>query len=70
MQVKHCVWKIFIYRPKLKQWEFFNKYHKIKQGDTLSAIARRNKTTVSKLCKLNGLKETSILRLGQKIKIK
>jgi murein DD-endopeptidase MepM/ murein hydrolase activator NlpD len=46
------------------------KYHKIKQGDTLSAIARRNKTTVSKLCKLNGLKETSILRLGQKIKVK
>ncbi len=45
------------------------KYHKIKQGDTLSAIARKNKTTVSKLCKLNGLKETSILRLGQKIKI-
>jgi murein DD-endopeptidase MepM/ murein hydrolase activator NlpD len=45
------------------------KYYKIKQGDTLSAIARRNKTTVSKLCKLNGLKETSILRLGQKIKV-
>lgn len=45
------------------------KYYKIKQGDTLSAIARRNKTSVAKLCKLNGLKETSILRLGQKIKL-
>jgi len=45
-----------------------NKIHKVKQGDTLSAIAKKYHTTVSKLCKLNKIKETSTLRLGQVIK--
>lgn len=44
--------------------------HRVRQGDTLSAIARRYHTSVSKLCRLNGIKETSILRLGQKIKVR
>lgn len=43
------------------------KYHVIKQGDTLSAIARKHKTTVAKLCKLNKMKATSTLKLGKKI---
>jgi dienelactone hydrolase len=43
--------------------------HVVKQGDTLSAIAQRYGTTVSKLCQLNGISKTSILRIGQKIKI-
>ena len=42
--------------------------HSVKQGDTLSSIARKYKTTVAKLCKLNRIKETSTLRLGQVIK--
>jgi murein DD-endopeptidase MepM/ murein hydrolase activator NlpD len=45
------------------------KYHRIKQGDTLGAIARRYGTTVSKLCKLNKLKATSTLHLGKSIRI-
>jgi hypothetical protein len=31
------------------------KYYKIKQGDTLSKIAKRNQTTVKKLCALNDI---------------
>ena len=46
------------------------KYHIVKKGDTLYAIARKYHTTVDKLCKLNKIKETSILSLGQKIKVK
>ena len=46
------------------------KYHVVKQGDTLSAIARKNKTTVAKLCKLNHMKETTILKLGRKLIVK
>lgn len=45
------------------------RYHTVKQGDTLSAIARRYHTTVKKLCQMNKIKETSILRLGQKIRV-
>lgn len=43
--------------------------YRVRQGDTLGAIAKRNRTTVKALCKKNGLKPTSTLRLGQKIKI-
>lgn len=45
-------------------------YYTIKKGDTLSAVAVRYGTTVSKLCALNGLKSTSTLQIGQKIRIK
>jgi len=46
------------------------KYYKIRKGDTLSAIARKNNSTVSKLCKLNGIKPTSILREGSTIRVR
>lgn len=46
------------------------KYYKVRTGDTLSRIAQRNGTTVSKLCNLNGLKETSVIRPGQKLRLR
>jgi Peptidase family M23/LysM domain len=46
------------------------KVHVIRPGDTLSAIARKHKTTVAKLCKLNKIKPTTILALGRKLKVK
>jgi len=45
-------------------------YHKVRQGDTLSGIAKRYHTSVRTLCKLNKIKETSILRLGQRIRVR
>ncbi len=45
------------------------KIYKVKSGDTLSAIAKRHHTTVSSLCKKNKIRENSILRLGQLLKI-
>lgn len=38
--------------------------------DTLGALARRYGTTVSKLCSLNGIKSTTILRLGRKLRVR
>lgn len=43
-------------------------YHRVKSGDTLGKIARMYGTTVNELCRLNGLKGTSTLRLGQSIR--
>lgn len=43
-------------------------YHKIKSGDTLGALARRYKTSVDALCKMNGLTPTTRLNLGQSIR--
>lgn len=45
-------------------------YHTIKSGDTLGAIARKHKTTVSKLCKLNKIKSTTTLKIGRKLIVK
>ena len=44
-------------------------YHKIRSGDTLSTIARRYGTTVSRIKKLNGLKNNNI-RAGKTIRVK
>jgi len=41
----------------------------IREGDTLSEIAQRNKISVKKLRRLNGIKGNNI-RAGKKIKIK
>lgn len=46
------------------------KYYTVRKGDTLGAIARRNNTSVRKLCQLNGIKETTILQIGKKIRIR
>ena len=41
------------------------RYHKVKSGDTLSRIAKLRGVSVSTLCKLNRIKPTTILRIGQ-----
>ena len=44
------------------------RYHKVKKGETLSAIARKHHTTVNALCNLNRIKKTVTLRPGQILK--
>ena len=44
--------------------------YRVRKGDSLSKIASRNGTTVAKLCKLNGLKTTSKLSIGQRLKLR
>ncbi|MCD8072481.1 MAG: peptidoglycan DD-metalloendopeptidase family protein [Alistipes sp.] len=46
------------------------RYHTVVKGDTLYAIARRYSTTVKELCRINNIKETDILSLGQKVRVK
>lgn len=45
-------------------------YYKVRSGDTLSKIAKRNGTTVRKLCQLNGIKETTVLSIGRRLRIR
>ena len=44
------------------------KVHRVKAGENLSVIAAKRGTTVSKLCKLNGITRKTILRPGQILK--
>ena len=41
----------------------------VRNGDTLSEIAKRNHTTVKKLRQLNGIKG-NLINVGQKIRVK
>lgn len=45
-------------------------YHTIRQGDTLGKLAIKYHTSVRTLCRLNGIKETTILQLGRKLRVK
>lgn len=46
------------------------KYHTVKSGDTLYGLAIKYKTNVSTICRLNGIKESSVLKLGMKLRVK
>ena len=47
------------------------RYHTIRSGDTLGAIARRYGTTVTAICRLNqGLTSRTTLRVGRKIRVR
>ena len=43
-------------------------YHRIRCGDTLSKIAQLHGVSISKLCRLNGLHRTSVLKVGRKLR--
>lgn len=45
------------------------KYWRVRKGDTLGRIAMKTGVSVSRLCRLNGIKKTKILRIGERIKL-
>lgn len=45
------------------------RYHRVKRGETLSKIAQRYGTTVSKIMSANGIKNPKYLKKGKKLKI-
>lgn len=45
-------------------------YHTVRSGETLSSIARKYKTTVSKIIKLNNLNNPDRLSIGRKLRVK
>lgn len=47
-----------------------NLYYRVRSGDTLGVIAQKNRTTVSKLCQLNGIRPTTILQVGKNLRVR
>lgn len=45
-------------------------YYRVRSGDTLGAIASRNRTTVSKICQLNGIRPTTVLQIGKNLRVR
>lgn len=46
-----------------------HKYHKIRSGDTLSGIAYKYGVSVAKLCRMNNIKTTTILKIGRQLQV-
>ncbi len=64
--VKHST---FYHQQQIKEMQQA-KYITVKSGDNLSVLARRHGTSVSALCRMNGIKETSVIRIGQRLRVR
>ena len=53
-----------------KEVQNSSKYVKVRQGDTLSAIAQRTGSSVKTICKLNGITQKTIIRPGQTLRVR
>jgi len=53
--------------PKVLHADYY--YYRVRRGDVLSVIARRHRTSVATLRRLNGLGSRSLLRIGQRLKV-
>ena len=45
-------------------------YHTIVSGDMLGKIARRYGVSVGQICRLNNMRETDVLKLGRKLRVR
>lgn len=54
-------------QPKVLQAEYY--FYRIKRGDNLSTIARKHRTTVSQLRRLNDLSNRTMLSVGRSLKV-
>lgn len=45
-------------------------YHTVRKGDSLSRIAAKYHTSVRALCRLNGIRETTVLQVGKRLKVR
>ena len=54
-------------KPKFVYSDYY--WYRVRRGDTLYRLARRNKTTISTIRRINKMRSRSILRAGRKIKM-
>lgn len=45
-------------------------YYRVKKGDTLSAIAKRNGTSVAAICNMNNISPNKLLQINQQLKVR
>lgn len=54
-------------QPKIAQTDIY--FYRVRSGDNLSMIAKRHRTTVSRLRRLNDLSNRTLLRIGMKLRV-
>lgn len=62
-------YKHFKYLEKVKELKKA-KFHRIRSGNTLSHLALRYGTSVSGICRLNGISRNTILRIGRRLRVR
>lgn len=63
-------WQGFILNPCDFSKKTKKVYYVVKKGDTLISIAKKYKTTVDDLVKLNKIKNPNLIKIGEKLRIK
>jgi murein DD-endopeptidase MepM/ murein hydrolase activator NlpD len=68
-----CVVKSEVFWLSAANFDYVKEVEKIRvwtvrQGDTLGLIASKTGVSVSRICSLNNIKQTTVLRIGQKIR--
>jgi LysM repeat protein len=59
----------FYYNKHLKELKSA-KYYTVRKGDTLGRIASRNGTSVNSICRLNKISSKTLIRPGQKLRVR
>ncbi|MCB9361614.1 MAG: peptidoglycan DD-metalloendopeptidase family protein [Flavobacteriales bacterium] len=59
----------FAYRDELKLLNAIQ-YHKVRSGNTLGHIAAKYGTSISTLCRLNGIRRTKVLQIGERLRVR
>lgn len=59
----------FMYREELKLLSAI-KFHRVRNGNTLGHIAIKYGTSISKICRLNGISRNKILRIGERLRVR
>ena len=54
-------------KPKKGYHDFY--WYRVRRGDSLYKIARRNRITLSRLKRENGIRRGSFIRVGQRLKV-
>ena len=56
--------------PKSRATASKKVYYSVRRGDTLGKIAKKYRTSVKKLCQLNGIRQSKTLQIGQRLRVK
>jgi murein DD-endopeptidase MepM/ murein hydrolase activator NlpD len=59
----------YLVNPRAYQSKYA-RYHKIRPGDTLWGLSRKYGTSVNALCRLNGIRKTTTLRVGRTLRVR
>ncbi|MBL6730073.1 MAG: peptidoglycan DD-metalloendopeptidase family protein [Bacteroidia bacterium] len=49
---------------------YAKRYHKIRSGDTLFGLSLKYGTSVNTICRMNGIRRTTVLRIGRTLRVK